>query len=150
MYKGDSPFAPDYIVIGNGRSGPIEVPKDKFILFHGYDPTDPMRQYSRISALKETLHEQVESNRFRRQMWHRGGRFNAYVTRPKDVAPWSDGAFERFKTTFKSSWAGDMAGEAGGMPVLEDGMEIKTVQFNSRDAQWAESVKLSREDVAAV
>ena len=150
MYKGDSPFAPDYIVIGNGRSGPIEVPKDKFILFHGYDPTDPMRQYSRISALKETLHEQVESNKFRRQMWHRGGRFNAYITRPKDVAPWSDGAFERFKETFKSSWAGDKAGEAGGMPILEDGMEIKTVQFNSRDAQWAESVKLSREDVAAV
>ena len=36
------------------------------------------------------------------------------------------------------------------MPILEDGMEIKTVQFNSRDAQWAEAVKLSREDCAAV
>lgn len=149
-YKGESPFSPDYIIIGTPGNTPIEVPRDMFILFHGYDPTDPMRQYSRISALKETLHEQVESNRFRRQMWQRGGRFNAYVTRPKDVAPWSDGAFERFKETFKSSWAGDKAGEAGGMPVLEDGMEIKTVQFNSRDAQWSESVKLSREDVAAV
>lgn len=83
-------------------------------------------------------------------MWHRGGRFNAYVTRPKDVTPWTDGAFERFKATWKSSWAGDHAGEAGGMPILEDGMEIKTVQFNSKDAQWAESVKLSREDCAAV
>ena len=149
-YKGDSPFAPDYIVVGVPGNTAIEIPSDKFILFHGYDPTDPMRQYSRISALKETLHEQVESNKFRRQMWHRGGRFNAYVSRPKDVAPWSESAFERFKETFKSSWAGDQAGEAGGMPILEDGMEIKTVQFNSRDAQWAESVKLSREDCAAV
>ena len=149
-YKGVSPFSPDYIVIGLPGHEAIEVPRDKFILFHGYDPTDPMRQYSRISALKETLHEQVESNRFRRQMWQRGGRFNSYVTRPKDVAAWSDGAFERFKETFKSSWAGDKAGEAGGMPILEDGMEIKTVQFNSRDAQWSESVRLSREDVAAV
>ena len=33
------------------------------------------------------------------------------------------------------------------MPILEDGMEIKTVQFNSRDAQWYESVKLAREGV---
>lgn len=150
-YKGESPFAPEFVIIGarNGTA-PIEVPADKFILFHGYDPTDPMRQYSRISALKDSLHEQVESNRFRRQMWHRGGRFNAYVTRPKDVEQWSDSAFERFKETFKSSWAGDKAGEAGGMPIMEDGMEIKTVQFNSRDAQWAESVKLSREDCAAV
>lgn len=150
-YKGASPFAPEAIVIGtNNGTGPIEVPADKFILFHGYDPTDPMRQYSRISALKETLHEQVESNNFRRQMWHRGGRFNAYLTRPKDVATWSQPAFERFKETWKASWAGSEAGEGGGMPILEDGMEIKTVQFNSRDAQWAEAVKLSREDCAAV
>lgn len=150
-YKGASPFAPEAIVIGTGNgTGPIEVPADNFILFHGYDPTDPMRQYSRISALKETLHEQVESNSFRRQMWHRGGRFNAYLTRPKDVAAWSDPAFERFKETWKASWAGSDANEGGGMPILEDGMEIKTVQFNSRDLQWAESVKLSREDCAAV
>lgn len=150
-YKGASPFAPEYIVVGTNRgTAPIEIPANKFILFHGYDPTDPMRQYSRISALKETLHEQVESNKFRRQMWHRGGRFNAYLTRPKDVAPWSETAFNRFKETWKASWAGSEAGEGGGMPILEDGMEIKTVQFNSRDAQWAEAVKLSREDCAAV
>ena len=150
MYKGASVFAPEAIVIGVPGKTCIEVPADKFVLFHGYDPTDPMRQYSRISALKETLHEQIESNTFRRQMWHRGGRFNAYITRPKDVAPWSEPAFERFKTTWKQSWAGAEASDAGGMPILEDGMEIKTVQFNSRDAQWAESVKLSREDCAAV
>ena len=150
QYRGKSVFAPDSIIIGVPNNTSIEVPAKNFILFHGYDPTDPMRQYSRISALKETLHEQVESNRFRRQMWHRGGRFNAYVTRPKDVQPWSDGAFERFKETFKASWAGSEAQEGGGMPIMEDGMEIKTVQFNSRDAQWSESVKLSREDCAAV
>ena len=148
-YKGTSPFAPDSIIIGT-KAGVVEVPSQNFVLWHGYDPTDPMRQYSKISALKETLHEQVESNSFRRQMWHRGGRFNAYLTRPKDVAPWSDGAFERFKETWKTSWAGQQASEGGGMPILEDGMEIKTVQFNSKDAQWAESVKLSREDCAAV
>ena len=149
-YKGQSPFYPDYIIIRNDGLAPIEVPKEFFILFHGYDPTDPMRQFSRINALKESLYEQIESNRFRRQMWQRGGRFNAYVTRPKDVAEWSDAAFERFKRTFEESWAGDKAAKAGGMPILEDGMEIKNIQFNSRDAQWAEATKLSREDCAAV
>ena len=138
------------LLVPSNGTGLIEVPADKFILFHGYDPTDPMRQYSRISALKETLHEQIESNGFRRQMWHRGGRFNAYLTRPKDVATWSEEAFKRFKETWKASWAGSDAGEGGGMPILEDGMDIKTIVFNSRDVQWAESVKLSREDCAAV
>lgn len=149
-YKGASPFAPESIIIGTQDSGLLEVPSELFILFHGYDPTDPMRQNSRISALKDSLHEQVESNKFRRQMWHRGGRFNSYLTRPKDVEKWSDPAYERFKETWKASWAGNEASDGGGMPILEDGMEIKTVQFNSRDAQWAESVKLSREDCAAV
>ena len=149
QYKGESPFAPDAIIIGIPGNTPIEVPADKFVLFHGYDPTDPMRQYSKIAALKETLYEQIESSAFRRQMWQKGGRFNAYLTRPKDVAAWSDEAYERFKTTWKNSWAG--AGEnAGGTPILEDGMEYHQVQFNSKDAQWAEAVKLSREDCAAV
>ena len=150
QYKGTSPFAPESIIVGVPGNAPIEIPAKYFVLFHGYDPTDPMRQYSRISALKETLHEQIESNSFRRQMWHRGGRFNSYLTRPKDVERWTDAAFERFKETFKTSWAGSEASEGGAMPILEDGMEIKTVQFNSRDAQWAEAVKLSREDCAAV
>ena len=149
-YKGSSPFAPESIVVASGRGVAVEVPRGKFVLWHGYDPNDPMRQSSRINALKETLHEQVESNRFRRQMWRRGGRFNAYLTRPATVERWTDEAFKRFKETWKASWAGSEAGEGGGMPILEDGMEIKTVQFNSRDAQWSESVKLAREDVASV
>jgi len=149
-YNGASPFAPESIDIASPGNPPIRVPADKFILLHGYDPTDPMRQYSRISALKETLHEQIESNKFRRQMWQRGGRFNAYLTRPKDVQKWTDEGYNRFKETWKASWAGGNASDGGGMPILEDGMEIKTVQFNSRDAQWAESVRLSREDVAGI
>lgn len=149
-YKGESPFYPESIIVCAPNGMRVEIPQDKFVLDHGYDPTDPMRQYSRISALSETLHEQIESNAFRRQMWRRGGRFNAYLTRPKDVAAWSDEAQERFKETWKDTWAGDTAGQAGGMPILEDGMEIKTVQFNSRDAQYVEAAKLSREDCAAV
>ena len=123
-YKGASPFAPESIIIGTQDGGLLEVPSELFILFHGYDPTDPMRQNSRISALKDSLHEQVESNKFRRQMWHRGGRFNSYLTRPKDVEKWSDPAYERFKATWQASWAGNEASDGGGMPILEDGMEI--------------------------
>ena len=150
QYKGSSVFAPESIMITPPGNASVEIPAEHFVLFHGYDPSDPMRQLSRIGALKETLHEQVESNRFRRQMWHKGGRFNAYLTRPKDVQPWTDSSFERFKDTWRQSWAGAEATDAGGVPILEDGMELKTVQFNSRDAQWAEAVKLSREDCAAV
>ena len=149
-YKGAWPFAPEAVTISNGSGNLLEVPADRFILFHGYSPTDPMRASSPVQALKDTLHEQVESEAFRRQMWKRGGRFNAYVKRPKDVEPWSDEAYQRFKDTWDASWAGSQAPEGGKMPILEDGMEIAQVQFNSRDAQWSEAKKLGREDVAGV
>lgn len=148
-FEGDWPFSPDSITItNNGLS--VAVPRERFILFHGYDPTDPARAASPVEALKDILFEQVESNVFRRQMWQRGGRFNAYITRPKDVERWTDEAFERFRETWRASWAGDYSTSGGGTPILEDGMEIKQVQFNSRDAQWADAKKLGREDVAGV
>lgn len=148
-FKGDWVFAPDYVVISHAGAS-VEVPRSRFILFHGYDPTDPMRASEPVEALKDILHEQVESNRFRRQMWQRGGRFNAYIARPKDVEKWDDESFNRFRETWRNSWAGDDAAHGGGTPILEDGMEIKQVQFNSRDAQWADAKKLGREDVAGV
>ena len=148
-YEGDWPFAPEAVYIGNAARG-LEVDASRFIVFHGYDPSDPMAASPPVEALKDVLHEQIESNVFRRQMWHRGGRFNAYIKRPKDVERWSDEAYERFKETWDNSWAGDNAAEGGKMPILEDGMEIAQVQFNSRDAQWADAKKLGREDVAGV
>lgn len=149
-YIGDSVFAPDGIIIASPNGQRLEVPKGMFIIFHGYDPTNPVGFASPVEALKDILFEQVESTRFRRQMWQRGGRFNTYISRPKDVEPWTGEAFERFRRTWAESWAGDHASVGGGTPILEDGMEIKQVQFNSRDAQWSEAKKLGREDVAGV
>lgn len=151
-YEGDDPFTPEAIVVRNpyGATVGVSIPSTRFILFHGYDPDDPIEGGAPVQALKDVLHEQVESNAFRRQMWQRGGRFNAYIKRPKDVEKWDDESFERFRDTFRASWAGDRAAEGGGMPILEDGMEIAQLQFNSRDAQWSEAKKLGREDVAGV
>ena len=149
-YVGGTLWAPESFVVTTPRGNRVEVPRERCLWMHGYDPYDPMRQTSPVESLKDMLSEQVESASFRRQMWQRGGRFNAYVTRPKDVERWTDEAFERFKRTWRESWAGSEGADAGGMPILEDGMEIKQIQFNARDAEWAEAKKLGREDVAGV
>lgn len=151
-YEGESAFAPEYVVLDNPLSEQpaVTIPKGAFVLFSTYDPNNPAGWCSPVQALADVLHEQVESNVFRRQMWQRGGRFNAYIARPKDVEPFKPETFERFKRTWDESWAGSMASQGGSMPILEDGMEIKQVQFNSRDAQWSEAKKLGREDVAGV
>ena len=149
-YVGGTLWAPESFIIDTTRGQRVEVPAEMCMWLHGYDPFDPLRQTSPVEALRDLMAEQVESNTFRRQMWQRGGRFNAYVTRPKDVEKWTNEAFERFKRTWNDSWAGADGTEAGRMPILEDGMEIKQVQFNAREAEWSEAKKLGREDVAGV
>lgn len=149
-YRGASPWAPEAIIVRNPSGRAIEVPRDAFVLWHGYDPADPTRQCSPVEALADVLHEQIESNGYRRQMWTNGGRFNAYVSRPADVEKWSTEAFERFKQSWDESWAGKDATQSGKMPILEDGMQIKTVPFSAHDAEWSEAKKLGREDVAGV
>jgi hypothetical protein len=81
-------------------------------------------------------------------VWSSSGRFNAYITRPKDVQPWDEEQRNKFVTAFREAW-GKGGENAGKMPLLEDGMEIKPYQFNAKEAQFAETKQLSREDVAA-
>lgn len=149
-YVGGTVFYPESFVLDPPKGNRLEIPADRCLWIHGYDPSDPMRQSSPVEALKALLMEQVESESFRRQMWQRGGRFNAYVSRPKDVDKWDDEAYERFKRTFNESWAGPDGADAGRMPILEDGMRIEQMQFNAKEAEWSEAKKLSREDVAGV
>lgn len=149
-YRGSSPWAPDAVVVRNPTGGAVEVPRDSFVLWHGYDPSSMDGQTSPVEALADVLHEQIESNGYRRQMWANGGRFNAYIARPADVVPWNDEAMERFSKSWNESWAGPHATKGGRMPILEDGMQIKTVPFNAHDAEWSEAKKLGREDVAGV
>ena len=119
-----------------------------FIQFRMYAPGNPGGYLSPVAALKQVLSEQVQADRFRSQVWRSSGRFNSYITRPKDVQAWTPEQRNDFVTKFREGWNG--RGEnAGSTPLLEDGMEIKTYQFNAREAQYAETKQLSREDVAA-
>lgn len=148
-YKSETNYAPSVLKISTNSSGTyIEIPKEEFVMFRMYNPGNPGGYQSPIAALRQTLNEQVQADRFRTEVWSSSGRFNAYVTRPKDVQPWDDEQRKRFVTAFRDAW-GQGGENAGKMPLLEDGMEIKPYQFNAKEAQYAETKQLSREDVAA-
>lgn len=142
-------YAPEYIVVeAENSQNRIVIPRTDFDQFKMYAPGNPSGYQSPIAALKVTLNEQIQADRFRTEVWQSSGRFNAYVTRPKDVAPWDDETRKRFAAAFREQW-GKGGENAGKMPILEDGMEIKPYQFNAQQAQFAETKQLSREDVAA-
>ena len=147
--KADTNYAPDKLIVtARGSSAPIEIPRTEFVQFKFYSPGNPAGFQTPVASLRQALMEQVQADRFRTAIWKSGGRFNAYITRPKDVQPWDDEQRKRWVEAFREGWGSDGA-NAGKMPLLEDGMEIKPYQFNAQQAQYAETKQLSREDVAA-
>ena len=145
-----SGWAPGTFRVTYGRTGAsYDLKPGEYIYFHGYNPANPWQACSPIESLRQSLFEQIEAGRYRRQVWMRGGRVNTYVVRPKDVQPWSPEAAKKWAEQFRTTWTGDGGTQAGGIPLLEDGMDIKTLQVSAKEAQWYESVQLTRSDVAA-
>ena len=147
--ENDSAYAYKSITVKAWGGAPaVKIPAEDFIQFKIYCPGKPGGYLSPVSSLRTILGEQIQADKFRTQIWKSSGRFNAYVTRPKDVAAWDEETRKKWVEAFREGWSTN-GGNAGKMPVLEDGMEIKPYQFNAKDAQYAETKQLSREDVAA-
>lgn len=141
-------YAPDVLRIHTSGGEFINISRNEFVQFRMYSPGNPGGYQSPIAALRQTLNEQIQADKFRTEIYRSSGRFNAYITRPKDVAPWDDETKRKWLTAFREGWGQD-GSNSGKMPLLEDGMEIKPYQFNAKEAQYAETKQLSREDVAA-
>ena len=135
-------------VVAKNAGQPVEIPNTDFVQFKTYSPGNPGGYVSPISALRQTLQEQIEAGNFRKQLWHSSGRLNAQILRPANVQPWDDAQRRRFIDAFRDSW-GAGGSKAGSIPLLEDGMEIKPFSTSFKESQWMESVKLSRESCAA-
>ena len=126
----------------------VDIPNDEFVQFKSYSPGHPGGYLSPISSLRQTLCEQVEAGRFRRQLWRSSGRLNAQIIRPKDVEPWDEKTKTKWIASFREAW-GAGGSKAGSIPLMEDGMEIKPFSTSFKESEWSQSVKLSRESVAA-
>lgn len=130
---------------------PVVLDASQLVIFRMPDPVHPIIPASPISALKDVLAEQVSSLTFRNQVWKNGGRINSYLTRPMD-AKWTPEQRDRWIKSWKHKFSGNDpdSDDTGGTPLLEDGMELKAIQFNAKDAEWSTAITLSRQDVAGV
>lgn len=144
----ENAYAKNVLRVSTGNGTAVEIPRSEFVQFRTYSPGHPGGYVSPISGLRQTLQEQIEAGKFRKQLWSSSGRLNAQIVRPANVQPWNDEARARFATAFRESW-GPGGSKAGSIPILEDGMEIKPFSTSFKEAEWAVSVKLSRESVAA-
>lgn len=125
---------------------PIRIPGENLLHFKNWTPYYGDRGSPVVATLKEVLAEQIAAQQFRTGIWKNGGQIGSYIARPKDAPNWSDEGSSRFREDMKAYKA--KGANAGGMPVLEDGMTINQVRFNAREEQWIEAANLSLETVA--
>ena len=130
-----------------GNKGSADLPDDQIVLFRGYNPTDARWGVSPMETLRQVLAEEYQATLYREQLWRNGARFPGHIERPPG-AEWSGPARERFRADWKGLYTGSGPG-AGGTPVLEDGMTFKAGGITPAQAQYLETRKLTREEVAA-
>ncbi|WP_160051283.1 phage portal protein [Nocardiopsis sp. FR26] len=134
----------EYVVAGT-----VRVPAEDMIHLHGYAVDSLWHGTSPMGALRNILLEEYEANRHRQQMWRNGARTSGFIQRPQMKGKdWSEEARTRFQREFRDLYTGEGA-DAGGVPVLEDGMTYVPAGLDPRAAQYIEARKLTREEVAA-
>ena len=147
--KEKTPYTPGTIrVCSKSGTDAVDIPDTEFLQFKTYSPGHPGDYLSPISSLRQTLQEQIEAGRFRRQLWKSSGRLNAQIIRPKDVEKWDEPTKKRWAEAFREAWSG-IGSKAGSIPIMEDGMEIKPFSTSFKEQEWSQSVVFSREEVAA-
>ncbi|MFD8937318.1 phage portal protein [Streptomyces sp. NPDC059578] len=135
-----------YLISSRGPAEVVMLPAP-FLFDHGYS-TIGANGTSPMVTLQQILAEQREAVEWRRQVWRSGARVPAVIERPADAPAWSSTAKERFIAGF-NAFVG-RGPSAGGTPLLEDGMTLKTVgAFNPRETQDIEGRQLTDAEVAA-
>ena len=149
LLRGNNPFvAEGYRYMGGAASGYTDFPTDQVVHFHGYNPGDHRDGCSPIDALRTLLLVELHAAQYRDQLWRNGARAAGYIRRPLEAAQWSRDARNRFRQQWQAQYSGDSP-LAGGTPILEDGMEWTSASVTPEQAQYLESRKLTREEVAA-
>lgn len=124
---------------------PIDL--DRAIVWYGYAPNgagSPM-----VNTLIDVLAEGAEAVQYRRQIWENGARVPQWISRPLEAPKWSDAAKRKWGRGFRSAYSGTGA-KAGGVPVLEDGMQLNgSESFSPKVTEDLEGRRLSAVEVAS-
>lgn len=119
-----------------------------YVYDHGYASHGQVNGTSPLITLQQILAEATEAVAYRRQVWKNSARTPVVIERPVEAPEWSDKAKTRFLESFRSFLG--RGGQAGGAPILEDGMRLVPVTaFSPRDTADIEGRQLNDAEVAS-
>jgi HK97 family phage portal protein len=144
--RGDNWLTPDVFEFQGQRAKQM-IPRDQVLYFRGYGGIADVGE-SPLESLRQILREDWTASQLREQVMNNGARHSGVISRPKDAPKWSDDARTRFKADWQQKYAGALASEGGGTPILEDGMTWAGASQTAKELQYVESRKLTDEEVA--
>jgi HK97 family phage portal protein len=123
-----------------------EIPRNRLVIFHGYNPDGGEGGVSPLETLRRVLQEEMASQQHRENFWLNSARQGGAIERPMDAPPWSDAARERFRADWEAATAG--ARNAGRTAILEEGMKWNPASFSPKDSDYIAGRRLTYEEVA--
>lgn len=144
---GESFFWPEGFKVKGNRAERDYAAED-MIYLHGHNPADPKDGLSPAESLRRILAEEAAAGEWREQFWKNAARKSGHIERPADAPKWSDTAKNRFSSEWRSRYSGQ-GGEAGGTPILEDGMRFVEGAFSAKESEYLGGRRLTREETAA-
>lgn len=144
-----TPFGVEvYRYSASGATSFRDFSREEIVHFRGYNAEDARWGCSPMDTLRRILDEEFQAGQYREQLWRNGARMAGYLRRPVDAPQWSPDGRDRFRRSWQAQYTGS-GPEAGGTPILEDGMDWVSAGVTPEAAQYIEARKLTREEVAA-
>lgn len=134
-----------YLFTVGGATGVTEYPARDVLTWANYNPAGTMRGMSMLEPLRLTLANEDAARRANVSFWKRGARPATVITR-KDAV--SAAALEKIRRQFDRLHAG--VDNVGSTAVLDEGMDVKTLQLSLEEMQYLESRKLNLGEVCMV
>jgi HK97 family phage portal protein len=138
---------PDYslsyvLTLPNGEKLP--VPADR--MFHLRGPSlDGINGVSRITYQRELIGLGIQLRKHGARVFKNGAMIGGVLEHPKVL---SDPAAKHLKESFDEQYAG--AGNAHKTLLLEEGMKFSIAGMSGKDAQFIESMKFTRSEIAGI
>lgn len=130
-------FTPD-------KSGPIPLTQSDVLHLRGLS-LDGFTGISLLTWGREVIGGALGQQRHGNRLWRNGANPGIALKHPEKL---TDKAYDRLKQDFTDKYSG--SGNAGKTLIVEEGMTIERLSMTNEDAQFLESRKFSRSEIAGI
>lgn len=130
--------------IDDGNGDPYTLPPDELLFFKFYNPVNPWRGLSPISAVRDGIRIDQLAQGWSSEFYARGARPDYAVTTPQGT---TRSEREALETEILARYAGTSTRPI----ILEEGVTgIEMLSFPPKDMIWLDHRNMSRDEVAAI